>query len=67
MEIMEILSHIFDKNFRESNSFTKEVPKELISRNMFSVIRFFVFPYCLIMFAFTECKKEILSRFFMGS
>ena len=39
MEITEILSRIalYWQKFRESNSFTKEVTKELISRNIFSV------------------------------
>ena len=37
---------LFRQKFRESNVFTKEVTKELISRNIFSLRQFFVFAIC---------------------
>ena len=37
VEITEICSHLFNKKIRESSDFTKEVTKELISRNIFSL------------------------------
>ena len=40
------LSHNFKQNFRENNGFTKEVTKELISRNIFGEREFLVFPHC---------------------
>ena len=43
----EILSHTFLKKNRESNVFTKEVTKELISQNIFvSESEFLIFPHC---------------------
>ena len=40
VENSEILSHTFSQKFRESNGLTKEITKELIWRNFFSVINF---------------------------
>ena len=37
VEITEILYHTFWQKFRENNVFTKEITKEFISRNIFSV------------------------------
>ena len=47
MEIPEIILHAFLQKFRENNDFSKEVTKELISRNIFSVreMESFVFPH----------------------
>ena len=43
VEITEILSHTFWQKFREINGFTKEVTKELISRNILLVRENFAF------------------------
>ena len=40
------LTH-FQQKFRESIVSTKEVTKELISRNIFSISEFLVFPHCV--------------------
>ena len=49
MEITEIYSHLFDKKIRESNDFTKEVDKELISRNNFSLRVNFHSTLCVVL------------------
>ena len=43
VEIMEIPSQAFSQKFRESNIFTNQVTKELISQNIFSVRENFSF------------------------
>ena len=41
--------HDFYRKIRQTNVFTKEVTKELISRNFFYVIAFFsIFPHCVV-------------------
>ena len=45
VEITEIYSHAFWQQFRESNGFAKEVPNELISRDVFSMGKFRKYPY----------------------
>ena len=37
---------LFWQNFRENNTFTEVVTKELISRFFFGESEFFVFPHC---------------------
>ena len=53
------LTHFWQK-FREINGFTKEVTKELISRNIFSVREFLVFLHCE-----TTLTKKIYSSIHM--
>ena len=55
MEITEIYSHTLWQKFRESNSFTKWVTTELISRKKFGESKFLVFSHCVI---FTWAKNE---------
>ena len=55
------LSHVFDKHFRESKSFAKQVPKKLTSRNIF-LVRIFHFSHFDYV-CFTEYAKG-LSKFF---
>ena len=52
-----MLKHIFEKKFRESTVFTKEVTKELISRNIFSAGENFAFFHTV-----TVGKKAKLSQ-----
>ena len=67
MEITEIYSHTLWQKFRESNSFTKWVTTELISRKKFGESKFLVFSHCDAMaieiIHFTLIKNLLLSSF----
>ena len=60
VEITEIYSHTFLTKIRESNLFTKEVTKELISRKKFDEIEFRDFSHC----AFLNWNSTTLEVFY---
>ena len=59
----EILAHTFLTKLRESNIFTKEVKKDLISRNIFSSRENFFFPKCARFFRIVFCSQYLSFHF----